>query len=592
MTTGTNSADTNDTVVGQQRNRQRTYSLALIVFAVAIAVIVTLAITYRLFAKETFDATMQALTAQPDYQNIVLINILVGVSVGLFIVQLRGIALRVTLTVVFALVLGYGVTAAFNSGAASKYTRGEFRASVVSDAPKAETDQETDLEYGTAKGGEFNKPKVRDPLTEAKYTFAGKQGDIVNVLAYAANRRSEVDLMVALLDPQGVEIASATTATEEQIEQFDDKLRSTKDAIIPNFTLPADGIYTVDVRPEPVSAGTTFSEMTKATNLAYEAFLLGPLGRPNRWAVWIQDAVTLTFLGLAVAIVFRARQFYLGGEGQIYMGALVSGMIALASGNLPPAVVIPLCIAAAMLAGFLWGLIPGVLKAYLGANELVSSLMLNTVATRFFEMVLNFQLKPPTAGFIASATFPASGQLPVLVADTAITISVFLVIIAMIGTWLLMSRTSLGYEIRMVGSNQKFAAYGGINTKRVIMLSMAISGIIAGLAGAHLSMGIFRQLVLNMSANLIFEGVVVALLARNNPLVIPFTGLLYAYLRAGAQFMERDANVSFEVVRIIQAVIILLITAEALVTLFQSRRGQRKQQQAAAPQAEVKPASA
>ena len=104
------------------------------------------------------------------------------------------------------------------------------------------------------------------------------------------------------------------------------------------------------------------------------------------------------------------------------------------------------------------------------------------------------------------------------------------------------------------------------------MLAMAVSGIVAGLAGAHLSMGIHRMLILNISLGLAFEGVVVALLARNNPLVIPFTGLLYAYLRAGAQFMERDANVSFEVVRIIQAVIILLITAEALLTFFQQRR--------------------
>ena len=107
------------------------------------------------------------------------------------------------------------------------------------------------------------------------------------------------------------------------------------------------------------------------------------------------------------------------------------------------------------------------------------------------------------------------------------------------------------------------------------MLTIAISGIVAGLAGAHLSMGIFRQLISGISFGLAFEGVVVALLARNNPLVIPFTGLLYAYLRAGAQFMERDANISFEIVKIIQAVIILLITAEAL-SVFFSDRNKRK----------------
>ena len=122
---------------------------------------------------------------------------------------------------------------------------------------------------------------------------------------------------------------------------------------------------------------------------------------------------------------------------------------------------------------------------------------------------------------------------------------------------------------------------------------MAISGIVAGLAGMHLATGIHRQLVLNISFALAFEGVVVALLARLNVLVVPFTGLLYAYLRAGAQFMERDANVSFEVVRMIQAIIILLITAEALVSFFQQRQkradadDRRKTRQAAAEASDV-----
>ncbi|MBE0690273.1 MAG: ABC transporter permease [Anaerolineae bacterium] len=352
-------------------------------------------------------------------------------------------------------------------------------------------------------------------------------------------------------------------------------LRSEKDAIIADFTLPVTGVYTITTQPEPVGTGTVISEAVSATNAAYEAFLLGPLGRPNRWAVWIQDALTLILIGLSIAIVFRARQFSLGAEGQLYFGALVSGAICLAWTDLPPIIVVPVALVASMTAGFLWGLLPGVLKAYLGANELVATLMLNVVATRFYELVLTFQIKPPTAGYTASAPFPEGNVLVPIIPDTQVTIAVFIVIAAVIASWLLISRTPLGYEIRMVGSNRKFADYGGINSKRVIMLSMAVSGILAGLAGAHLSMGIHRMLILNISLGLAFEGVVVALLARNNPLVIPFTGLLYAYLRAGAQFMERDANVSFEVVRIIQAVIILLITAEALATMFRYRRADR-----------------
>lgn len=551
--------------------RRWLFLLSLIIIAVG----VTFFISYRMFGGGSLDTWFATMTSETDYQNILLVNILVGISVALLVHQLRWNALRVIVTVIGALILGYVMTVFFNLDTANRFIQGEFKVSVLSDAPPVEMDG-VDLTYGATRGGEFNKPNVKEPLRVANYTFAGNAGDVVSVLAYVANRRSTVNLEVALIGPDGAELVSSTGATEEEAARFkENDVRSTNDAVIADFTLPAEGVYTIRAKPEVVPTGVVINEALSSTNVAYDAFLLGALGRVNRWAIWIQDSLTLILVGLAIAIVFRAKQFSLGAEGQLYFGSLVSGAIVLSSGQLPPILLIPLAILGAMTAGFLWGLLPGALKAYLGANELVATLMLNTIAIRFFELVLTMQLKPPGAGYNSSEVFPVSGQLPPIVANTQVTIAVFLVMIAVVTSWLLISRTPLGYEIRMVGANRKFAEYGGVNTKRTIMLSMAVSGIVAGLAGAHLSMGIFRQLISGMSFGLAFEGVVVALLARNNPLVIPFTGLLYAYLRAGAQFMERDANVSFEIVRIIQAVIILLITAEALVAFFQERRARR-----------------
>jgi general nucleoside transport system permease protein len=529
-------------------------------------------INARLFGGATWDEFLANMTATPDIASILFVNALIGVSVVLFVVQLRINALRVFLTVVAALLLGYLVTVFFNLDTANKYTSGEFRVYLLSDAEPRENDA-VDLAYGDDRGGELNEPNVRQPLREGVYTFEGSAGDVVTVIATVANRRSSVNMQVELLDASGAAIGAATSATAEQVTTFEENdVRSEDDAVLQGVTLPTDGIYTIRATPEALTTDVVLGEAIGATNTAYDAFMLGALGRVNRWAVWIQDALTLIIIGLAIALVFRAQQFSLGAEGQLYMGALISGVIALSFGDLPIWLLIPVALAGAMTAGFLWGLIPGVLKAYLGANELVATLMLNTIAIRFYELVLTHQLKPPDEGYIASANFSTSGQLPVIVGGTQVTIAVFIVIAAVVLVWFLVNRTSLGYEIRMVGANEKFAAYGGINTRRTIMLSMAVSGLIAGLAGAHLGMGIYRQLVINISVGLAFEGVVVSLLARNNPLVIPFTGLLYAYLRAGAQFMERDANVSFEIVRIIQAVIILLITAELLMTYFQSRR--------------------
>lgn len=565
--------------------RPATARLLPAIIGVIAGIAVFLGITLRLFSGASWDEFITNLTGTADYGSILFVNALIGASVTLFIVQLRMNALRVFITVVVALVFGYIVTLLFNLDTANRFTSGEFTVYLLSDAAPVENDA-VDMAYGDDRGGEFNKPAAREPLTEARYTFEGRAGDVVTIIAAVANRRSSVNLQTELLSPEGDSIGAATSSTPDQLAQFEEyDVRTENDAVLQGVVLPEDGIYTIHTLPETLTVGTVLSEATQATNTAYDAFLTGALGRVNRWAVWIQDALTLIIIGLAIAIVFRAEQFSLGAEGQLYMGALISGALVLSLGNLPAWLLLPVALAGAMTAGFLWGLIPGVLKAYLGANELVATLMLNVVATRFYELVLNHQLKPPDEGYVASANFTESGQLPVIIGGTQVTIAVFLVMAAVVLVWFLVTRTPLGYEIRMVGANRRFAAYGGINTRRTIMLSMAVSGLIAGLAGAHLGMGIYRQLILNISVGLAFEGVVVSLLARNNPLVIPFTGLLYAYLRAGAQFMERDANVSFEVVRIIQAVIILLITAEALLAFVQNRRRARTAQGGVPPSA-------
>lgn len=317
---------------------------------------------------------------------------------------------------------------------------------------------------------------------------------------------------------------------------------------------------------------------------AYTAFLFGPLTKINRVGDWIEESITLTFLGLAVAIVFKAKQFSLGQEGQMVLGALVSGAIALFV-PLPIYLRIPLALVAAMVVGFVWGWLPGYLKAYLNANEIVSTLMLNSIAVLFYEWLLTYYIKPPNAGYTASDTFSAEGTLPTFfpplpfltglrtqfINQTNISIMLYLAIIAVIVVYYLMYRTPFGYELRMVGANPKFARYGGINVRKTIVLAFAVSGILAGLAGAHLSMGIHRKLILNISFALGFEGIVVSLLANNNPLAIPFAALAYGYLRAGANIMERSSDMSREMVLVIQGIIILLVTASRLMPIVQKR---------------------
>lgn len=235
--------------------------------------------------------------------------------------------------------------------------------------------------------------------------------------------------------------------------------------------------------------------------------------------------------------------------------------------------------------GFIWGIIPAVIKAYLNASELVSSLMMNTIALKLFDYLLSTYLQKPKVAGIMSELLPKEVRLgsfipnlPFLaetralwIKNTNVSVMVYIAIAAVVVVYLLLYKTPFGYELRMVGANSKFARYGGINVKRVILLSITISGIFAGLAGVHIALGITYRIVQNMSAGLGFEGVNVAILSFNNPIVVPFASLLYGYLRAGADVMERTTDVSNELVMIIQAAVLILLTAERLLPIVQQR---------------------
>jgi ABC-type uncharacterized transport system permease subunit len=322
---------------------------------------------------------------------------------------------------------------------------------------------------------------------------------------------------------------------------------------------------------------------------AYKAFLLGPISKFNRFGDWIEESITLILLGLAVSIAFRSKQFSLGQDGQMLLGALVAGTIALFV-PLPGFLRIPLAIVAAMVVGFMWGWIPGYLKAHLNANEIVSTLMLNAIALKLYDYFLIFYIKPEGAGYNASDFFPPEGVLPtffpplpflgelrkLFINQTNISIMLYLMIAAIVIAYFMMFRTPFGYELRTVGQNIKFANYGGVNTKKTVILVFAVSGIFAGLAGAHLAMGIHTKLIANITVGLGFEGIVVAIMARNNPLFVPIAGLAYGYMRAGADIMERSSDVSREMVLVIQAIIILLVTAERILPVIQQRVGARR----------------
>lgn len=309
---------------------------------------------------------------------------------------------------------------------------------------------------------------------------------------------------------------------------------------------------------------------------AITALFTGPLTRIGRTGRWLEVATNLIIVGLSVTIAFRARQFSLGAESQILVGAMVAAVIAIFV-PLPPILAIVVPTLAAMVAGFLVGLLPGVMKAYLNANEIVSTLMINAIIARLFDAILTYILKPAGAQTTQSDPILDNAALPrfeeLLGIDLGnFNLGVIFAILATIGVWLLLTRTRFGYEIRTIGANEKFARYGGIDTKRTIALSFAIGGAVAALCGVHLSLGVHQRLLLAFTGGLGFDGITVALLARNNPLIVPLAALFYAYLLVGGDRMEGVASVGSEIVQVIQAIIMLLITAQVLVQWVKQKR--------------------
>lgn len=293
-----------------------------------------------------------------------------------------------------------------------------------------------------------------------------------------------------------------------------------------------------------------------------------------RFGSVVEDAITLSFLGLAVALPFRARQFSLGADGQMFLAALAAAAVSLAVGG-PWFLVLPAALAAALLTGFAWGLVPGWLKARWGANEIVTTLMLNLIAVQLYRLAITQWLRDPTAGFLATPLLPDAALLPNLLARTNVTAMLFVVPLAVAGAWALLMRTTVGYEIRTVGEAPAFARQVGMPVARTVMLSMALGGLFAALAGLHVSNALLKRLPVDLTPGMGLEGLVVALLARNEPRNIPLAAFLYAYLRAGAQAMERTTDVSREVVMVIQAFIILFVVAERLLPAWLLRRAAR-----------------
>ena len=277
------------------------------------------------------------------------------------------------------------------------------------------------------------------------------------------------------------------------------------------------------------------------------------------------------FSGLAVCVMFSANQFNLGGEGAIMLGGFVGALLGIYL-NLNTGLHQVVCILAGAVAGGLIMLIPALLKVKLGASEMVTSLMMNYVVMFVILHFLNFVFADRSKGATQTFPFLETAKIPEIVANgTKLTWGFVVALIFVVIIALFMYRTKWGYAIRMIGINQSFAQYSGMQVGTVIILSQVIGGMLSGMGGSIEVLGRFNTFLWRELPGYGWLGITIAILAKNNPIFVPFAAFFIAYLNKGCDLMATYSDVPSEMIDIIQAAIFLFFAAEQFLAKYRQR---------------------
>lgn len=270
-------------------------------------------------------------------------------------------------------------------------------------------------------------------------------------------------------------------------------------------------------------------------------------------------ATPLLLAGLGMVIAFKAKVWNVGGEGQIYMGALASAWVGLNLNVNSVWLHLPLSLLAGAIAGSLWALIPALLKVYFKVNEVITTLMLNYIAILFVSWLVHGPMQE-VGGFMPQTPRIAdTSALPLLFPPNRLHAGMVMAVILAVVVYFLLFHTTLGYNIRAVGANPDAAEHGGIQVKRTIILVMILSGSLAGLAGANEVLGFHHRLLDGISPGYGFTAMVVALLGKLNPLLVIASSFLFGSLYIGANQMQRVMQVPLALSQVIQGLVVLCV---------------------------------
>ncbi len=303
---------------------------------------------------------------------------------------------------------------------------------------------------------------------------------------------------------------------------------------------------------------------------AYSILFMSALDSKFNIVETIVKATPLVLTGLAVAVAFRAKFWNIGAEGQFLCGAMAAVFIGTQEG-LPSWSLVPLMIISGALAGGLWATLPAVLKTRYKVDDVVTTLLLNFIVFYAMMALLDGPWKDPLSGYPDSPDILMEAEFPILLARTRLHLGVLVAGGSAVLIWLLMRFTTLGFAIRAVGENARAAAYAGHSITRVVLLTALISGGLAGLAGVGEAAGLHFQVMAGISTGYGYTGIVIAMLARLNPLGIVPAALFFAVIITGAEAMSRSTGVPVFLSEVIQGTALMTMLVAILFTNYRLR---------------------
>lgn len=309
----------------------------------------------------------------------------------------------------------------------------------------------------------------------------------------------------------------------------------------------------------------------------YAALLSGAFGSQRAVGNMLYKAGQLAITGLATAVAAQAGIFNVGGEGQMYLGALAAAYVGILLTGCPPFLALPLCFLSAIAAGAFYAWIPAVMKVKLKINEVITTILMNSIAIFFCTFMANGPLKTSDRGVsIGTDAVDKAFQFGKLVKGSNLTETIFYISIIALFVWYLMSRSTVGFEMKITGDNPRFALFAGLPADKLAIGGMLISGAICGALGMFEIFGLQTRFKPDFSNEFYFDGMLVAMIMQYKPLGILLMSFFFAILKVGATTMQSKTGISSELIDIVQAIIIFFMAAESGILNLRTARRIRK----------------